>query len=336
MFRSVLTKIYLTVPALFHATRFLSPAYYHAKKSARAYRSQYLAATDAYQRNRHSTKQLVAVEAVGAHILWPHAADTPIALPPNYPRLVKRVSTSVAELFELAENCFFLPRISAPPPGTSTAAVPEVVRGDVITVQLKNYNAVDGLEALCDALLPAVEQHVYQSHVMVDKVYVYRSLRSRHTEQISWLWHYDNHPAQILKIMVYLTDVDDSDGPFEYLVSNATGIPLKLQPLPNLGRPFIETRVSPPRLQRYVRRGYRPFKLTGAAGTTVLFSDNIIHKANIPTRNHRDVVVFQLRPALSVSQRAINPAWTGSFQHVDIPPDPYSIHSLPKPKMASG
>ena len=40
---------------------------------------------------------------------------------------------------------------------------------------------------------------------------------------MSWTWHYDNHPVEILKVMIYLTD--DALGikrSFEYLRSSRT------------------------------------------------------------------------------------------------------------------
>lgn len=336
--KKLLAKIYLSLSPVFHALRYFAPSYYRGKRSAAAYTHYYATARQHYRADGKSFRPAIAsVYDVGAHLLYSPGSDTPFSIDSRYMEFVNRVSQAVEERLRSPTNCYFFPRLSSPvAPGQSTDELPDIKNGDVITTQLRDFDGIDGLSEMCSAIIAALEQNVYGSYLIADKIYIYRSLVSRQPEQISWLWHYDNHPDEVLKVMVYLTDVDEDSGPFEYLLNPATGKPMKMKPIPNLVRPFIETRISPLQVREYARAGYAPFKLLGKKGTTCLFSENIIHKANIANIRHRDVVVIQVRPVTFRPSSCISDGWTGSFQHVDVSPDPSLLAPIPKPVMASG
>lgn len=336
--KTLLSKIYLASAPLFHALRYFAPSYYRGRRSAAAYARHYAAARLYYSADGKPFRPAISsVYDVGAHLLHSPGKSTPFSLDGQYMEYVERVSRAVGERMRFPANCYFYPRLSSPVmPGQHTDELQDIKKGDVITVQLRDFAGIDGLAEMCDAIISALEQKVYGSYLITDKIYIYRSLVSRQPEQISWLWHYDNHPDEVLKVMVYLTDVDEDSGPFEYLADPVTGKPMKMKPIPNLVRPFIETRVSPQQVKKYMYEGYAPFKLLGQKGTTCLFSENIIHKANIANKRHRDVVVIQLRPATFRPPVSISDEWTGSFQHVDVSPDPNRLAPISKPVMASG
>jgi hypothetical protein len=336
--RSLLSTIYLSSSPAFHALRYVAPSYYRGKRSAAAYARYYAAARQLYRADGKPFQPVIAsVYDVGAHLLYSPGSETPFSIDSRYMEIVERVSKAVEGRLKSPADCYFFPRLSVPAaPGQPTDDLPDVKNGDVITTQLRDFDGIDGLSEMCGMIIAALEQNVYGSYLIADKIYIYRSLVSRQPEQISWLWHYDNHPDEVLKVMVYLSDVDEDSGPFGYLVNPVTGRPMKMKPVPNLVRPFIETRISPRQVQQYTRNGYSPFKLCGKKGTTCLFSENIIHKANIANKRHRDVVVIQVRPVTFRPSNCISNDWTGSFQHVDVGPDPSRLAPIPKPVMASG
>ena len=86
----------------------------------------------------------------------------------------------------------------------------------------------------------------------------------------------------------------------------------------------------------YEAMGCRPCAVTGPRGTLVLFNDNVIHRATLADRAHRDVVVLQLRPVDAPQRPFVDPRWTGSFQHLDFNRDPRRIEPQPWPHAATG
>lgn len=336
--KTLALRLYQMTPSFFHALRFLSPGYYRGLRSARKFARHYAIARDRYRTDGMPfDPALPSVYDVGAHSIYPHKHGNPFSLDSTASEYVDRVRHAVHERFLIPANCYFFPRLTSDPrPELHTDALPEVQNGDIITAQLRDYEGIDGLSELCNSILSALERQVYGCYLIADKIYIYRNLVSRQQEQISWLWHYDNHPDEVVKVMIYLTDVDETTGPFEYLASSSTGRPLKMAPIPGLGRPFLDTRISPQQIARYTAQGFTPFKLTGPKGTTCLFSENIIHKANIAKTRHRDVLIIQIRPVTFRPSSYVSHQWTGSFQHLDVPPDPAYLSPIPKPRMASG
>ena len=187
---------------------------------------------------------------------------------------------------------------------------------------------IEGLHDLCEPLLQQLERTVYGSYAIVDKLYVYRSPVSRQVPSASWLWHFDNHPREVLKVMVYLTDVDEGTAPFEYLREQLSGRPLPGSPLvPRFGH----SRVADDEIERCVASGWERRVVTGPRGTILVFDDNIVHRATLARRAHRDVIVFQVRPADFKATPHIDPRWTGTFLHYNVNSDPCDL--APRRKM---
>ena len=96
---------------------------------------------------------------------------------------------------------------------------------------------------------------------------------------VSELWHFDNFPADAFKILVYLSDVEEEQGPFEYKV------PVDYRPL-RPGLPLQSTRCAEDGQGQVV---------LGGPGTTIIFKNNIVHKGNYCRRGYRDAVMIGLR-----------------------------------------
>jgi hypothetical protein len=317
---------------LYHGSRsfFFYP---RAVKIARDYATHYRNAQQFFVARGNSAKPLVeSVTDVRLRVNVPGAKENFIELPDTYPALVERVHRDVEARFKHTSNCLFFPKLKLASMPEKTEELASLKDGEVLAIQLKDYLDIDALQDLSSLILSELEHKVYRSHIIVDKVYIYRSLVSHHQEQVSWMWHYDNHPNGILKVMIYLTDVAEWNGPFEYLRSTGSLQALRIAPKPLLGY----TRISAQTLQQYLSNGYERYKVTGPSGTMFLFDENIIHKANIPERGHRDVIVLQMRPSTFHPERYIDNRWTGSFQHIDFNPDPYDYKPREKSRMHSG
>jgi len=294
----------------------MRPVYYmRGKKILWDYTAHYRKARQVYANSEGATGGPLAgtVAGFGLRILFPEDRGVCIDLPGNYLELIERIRNDVESRFEHCRNCFFFPKLALDIIPDKTADVPAVRNQEVIALQLKNYLDIDGLHDLCFAIVQELERKIYRSYVIVDKVFVHRTAVCHQIPQASWLWHYDNHPREILKVLVYLTDVDERSAPLEYLRSTQSSRPVPGSPLAPL---YGDSRVADRVIGRYLENGFECHKVLGPRGTMIIFDNNIIHRGNLAKDTHRDVLILQVRPATFRARPYVNPQWTGSFPHV--------------------
>tara|TARA_Y100000310_G_scaffold344998_1_gene461052 strand:+ start:2158 stop:2979 length:822 start_codon:yes stop_codon:yes gene_type:complete len=196
-----------------------------------------------------------------------------------------------------------------------------------VMIPMGNPLKIKQLEKLCQCLIPQLETIFFGSYIHVSHTYIYRSQVTKNPPVASWLWHYDNYPVEIHKILIYLTDVEDAhSGPFEYIVSYKKGVaiinPSRTGPK-NWKKPALKgSRIPGKVIQQYMSKGYKSEKVLGKAGTTLIFDNNCIHRANVALKKHRDVLVFQIKPSTKKLIPHLNPKWNGSFQHKGISASP--------------
>jgi hypothetical protein len=111
------------------------------------------------------------------------------------------------------------------------------------------------------------------------------------------LWHRDSEDARIVKIIVYLNDVDSQeDGPFEYIprsaLSSADGLSV-----------FDGNRISDAEIDRVVAKDQQKLCL-GRAGT-VIFTDtcSVFHKGALGKRRDRYTLFYPFNSAIPLSPR---------------------------------
>jgi len=274
---------------------------------------------------------LGSVYDVGVMAIRP-GDDTRFQLPADFGRRVATVARGAAEALEQRMNCDFFPAVSIDDVAPRTSELAAVARGEVISIKLRDPFVINGLSDLCEPLLDVLERAVYRSHVIVDKVYIYRSPVSRQSPAASWLWHFDNHPREMLKVMVYLTDVGADSAPFEYL-ADANGRPRLGTPLAPL---HSDSRVAATEIDRCLATGWTREALTGPAGTVLVFDDNVVHRGTLARAGHRDVVVFQVRPVTFRAAPRLDPRWTGSFGHRDFNENPHDLAPVQRAAKAAG
>jgi len=104
----------------------------------------------------------------------------------------------------------------------------------------------------------------------------------------SLLWHFDNCPGAMLKIMIYLRDTSVDTGALT-LVNKRVSTRLR--------RDGFWERNSSAKFDAELASN--AIRLEGKAGSVLLFSTHhCIHKATLPLRDVRDVAVFLLQPTL--------------------------------------
>jgi len=280
----------------------------HYKKSQKSYLSE----------NNIVTKDINSVYDIGVQNIFLNKVNNLVNIPNNYLDIVDRICKDVNVRFEKSKNCLPFPKIESSPMPELTKDIPSIEEREVLLLLLTNYMNIDGLEELCSLIVPQLEQNVFHSFINVGQVQVFRSLVSEKSAFGSRLWHYDQQPREFLKLMIYLTDVDEDSGPFEYLrFKNSHKAVL------GTFNPFLaDSRLSERRIDSYLQKGVEPHKVLGSKGATFLFDNNIIHRGNIPTSNYRDAITLTLKPVTFRIRPHIDVRWTGSFQHFEFNNDP--------------
>ena len=286
------------------------------------YTAHYRSAKRAFQRERPQVAPVHGPYAVGVTVIGSNDAATALSLPSSHAASVRRVAAAANGALADVRQCRFVPALSTPSATVDTAALDDVVQRRIIAIQVCDPLQLDGLHELGEPLLQQLEDRVFGCHLIADKVYVYRSPISRQQPRASWLWHFDNHPREVLKVMVYLSDVDDEGAaPFEYL-RGCDGRPLYGSPLAPMHH---HSRITPEFVEQSLAAGATRQAVIGASGTTIVFDDNVIHRGTIARTRARDVVVFQVRPVAFRAWPRIDRRWTGSFLHHNINRDPADV-----------
>lgn len=129
----------------------------------------------------------------------------------------------------------------------------------------------------------------YRSRYRIQSAYVYRLIPGASPPSMSWLWHSDDVPPGLIKVMVYLNDTREANGAFRGVDSRLSWRLLRsgFQDRTKAGA-FVPTLES------------KATVFEGPPGTSVIFDNNILHKATAPREGFRDAVVFTVVPSLAV------------------------------------
>lgn len=158
----------------------------------------------------------------------------------------------------------------------------------------KNYNRKFDVYEHLDPLISAVLRAHYRSNFYFREVDSYRSQPVSTGYIGSFAWHRDNYPPGSLKVMLYLTDVAEEDGPLTYALGSHKGFE------PELGK--YGDRIP----REEVEGKLRVFPCLGKKGTVILFNNNGIHRAANPSRGYREVVNSLILPSVTGVRPAVN------------------------------
>lgn len=219
----------------------------------------------------------------------PCGAGDALQLPPDWPRLIARLAASAAVALEDDARLYR-------PPGADAAKDPARRLADPL--------GLDGLAPVVDVLASQLEERLYRCPVSVDKVHVYRQMPSTldRFDAGSWIWHADGHPSEFVKLLVYLTDVEEGCSAFQTLWSESRGRALRVAASPMGAGNWLEGEARTGAtfedgfVEDWARRGYRERTVTGPAGTTVLFATNTIHRGTLGRTRPRDTLILRVRP----------------------------------------
>ena len=324
------------LPFIFDALKYFNIKYYLAIYHSFNFNKFYKKSRKAYKKDNLNDLSF-NINKLKLKIYNPAKKNNDFNLPLDYLTLVKKIAIEVDLKFKDTSNCFFLPKLKNDSKTKFTQDVEEIKNSTVEMIQLRDPFCISDLKLLFSYISEEIEEKFYGSYIFIDKVYIYRTLACRNEESGSFLWHFDNHPSTFSKVMIYLTDVDKNSGAMSVFMSDDSDV-YKFKPLPGLVNPFYKSRINKEKINKINKNNnFSPFFLEGKQGTAVLFSENILHKANIcKEKKYRDVIVLQMKPAMSKESSILNTDKAGSFNHEDVLLTPSIISQRKKKIMASG
>lgn len=254
---------------------------------------------------------------LGINVLRPNESNKFIDFPLNYLSVVESLGEKVAHNAKQAAGR-----------NGGKDTVPFAIKVDRIW-------DLPELTQLANQFIPQLEKTLFGSYAFISAVHIYRNVQTKAERSSSWLWHYDNNPKEAIKLMIYLTDVYENTAPFEYLKHKDTGEVIKME-TSRTGHDHWEppppeypgSRIPAQKMDELVAQGYKKVKIIGQKGTLILFDNNCIHTANIPTEEFRDVVIFNIRPVHFKIRPCITEKYTGSWMHKDPVHDPELIEPI--------
>lgn len=251
---------------------------------------------------------------IGLIVIDPHNNNAVIQLPPDYLRLVDTINEGLHKKMSIAKNCvYYLEDKAAKKRLDAGEGLPESTwdlqefhEGLIKMIRSKECHDIDGIEVLCQKVMPEVEKHIYGSNVEVASSYTEMKFVRREATAEVRLFHSDRHYEDTVRMIIYMSDVDEDSAPFEYLRHKETKktVRIKTADHPRYTR---NGRIPEEVLNDYLDNGYERIKITGKKGTMVLFDSKIIHKANVPRNDCRIVLVLPIRPSIFKPARYVDP-----------------------------
>ena len=133
---------------------------------------------------------------------------------------------------------------------------------------------------------------IFGSYYRLQWVDCYRSIPAPDVSG-SWMWHIDNVPKQVLKVMLHLTDAGVDQGATRFLsVTDTRAYGLN-------GYLGLETNKRTDDLAPLAGKNglpYAPWYNEAKAGDALIFNTNLLHKAIPPVADYRDVATFLILP----------------------------------------
>ena len=196
-------------------------------------------------------------------------------------------------------------------------------------IRLQKIHDSPEFEELAQVIIPQLERELFGCPVVMEALYAYKNVYREAPERASWIWHYDNNPKEIIKVMIYLSDVSDDSGAFEVICNdNEKAVKMKTYKVDHTqwsGAPN-NSRITKAQIDTLSREGYVPQKILGKKGTIAVFDNNIAHRASIPQPgNTRDAMVFMVRPWMSKEDEYINKKHCRAWERSSIFMNPEEI-----------
>jgi hypothetical protein len=147
-------------------------------------------------------------------------------------------------------------------------------------------------------IIKSAEQDVidyYGSYFQPYWIQIQRTTPGKTTSDTSFGWHMDDNPKEMLKLFVYLNDVNESNGAFRaFSWKHSRRILLK-----GFQSASSDVRMASQSIaDKHLQKNPQSLKvLEGSKGTVLAFDNNLIHKGTAPRVGYRHVIQIPIYPS---------------------------------------
>jgi hypothetical protein len=186
--------------------------------------------------------------------------------------------------------------------------------------QDKAVKYVDDLYSILKSIDPKILSF-YKSYYVPYWIQIQRNNPGQVEAGSAFQWHTDDNPTGVMKVFIYLNDVNESNGAFRAFPKQSTTY-LFFKGFRSNG---VQTRVdAQPLVNEYFKKYPKRLKiLEGPTGTVLGFDNNLVHKGTLPQKGYRHVVQILLYPSgTPLSIQSVKKALL-SERTRDYPSNPY-------------
>ena len=182
-------------------------------------------------------------------------------------------------------------------------------------IRVNDWRDIKELYTLADYFMPIVEKDIFGCSAKIEFLNPYRNISSD-TEgddesnprfvNSSWMWHYDDCPAEFVKLFINLNRVTEKSGCLKYIQDADGSIPVlpsyRIGPRmeASQSQEYANSRVPSEVVRKKLNDGGHVVNVVGEQGSYAIHTPNIIHRASCPKpgTEPRDVLFFFIRPSI--------------------------------------
>ena len=211
-------------------------------------------------------------------------------------------SKMILELVSLKDDLFSQSHRFYRPPNLEKNIDPAIRLNKILDIPV--------IQKISDYICIQLQEKLFNTYVEIDKLHLYRQTVQRNANVFrggSWTWHIDGHPAEYIKVLIYLSDVyhPPETSCFQLLVDTKTDNALKVKSKKmddNTTTTAYQARkgqdFSDNKIQQITKQGYKIHSFLGGSGSLAIFATNCIHRATIANLKHRDTLLLRIKPSL--------------------------------------
>ena len=183
-------------------------------------------------------------------------------------------------------------------------------------IRVNEWRDIKELYTLTDYFMPIIEKDIFGCSAKIEFLHPYRNISSdkegddesnpKYVES-SWKWHYDDCPAEFVKLFIHLNKVTEESGCLKYIQDADGSIPVlpsyRIAPHMNASQSqeYVASRIPPEVVRKKLDDGSQVVNVVGEQGSYAIHTPNIIHRASCPKpgTDSRDVLFFFIRPSIN-------------------------------------